>query len=125
MDKAIQAPHFEGLDTAIEGIQPLIEALVDECQEMTLIAERRTVLLAAKVMHIFPTLAWQAAILPGTNCEAARKQRETAITAMAALNLDMSAVMRADIGLEDIRPPQSPRPNCWRRIGNRLRALTS
>ena len=41
MDKAIQAPHFEGLDTAIEGIQPLIEALVDECQEMTLIAERR------------------------------------------------------------------------------------
>ncbi len=125
VDKAIQAPHFEGLDTAIEGIQPLIEALVDECQEMTLIAERRTVLLAAKVMHIFPKLAWQAAILPGTNCEAARKQRETAITAMAALNLDMSAVMRADIGLEDIRPPQSPRPNCWRRIGNRLRALTS
>ncbi len=122
VDKAIQTPHFEGLDTAIEGIQPLIQALVDEFQEMTLIAEQRTLLLAAKVMHILPKLAWQAAILRGTNCEASRKQRDTALTAMVALNLDMSAVMRADIGLGDIRPLQPPEPNRWRRTGNRLRA---
>jgi hypothetical protein len=76
-------------------------------------------------MYFLPILARQAAILPGTNCEAARAQRALAIQAMAALNMDMGAVMRADIGLGDIRPPESPRPHWWLRIGSRLRAMTS
>lgn len=121
VDKAIQSPNFEGLETAIEGTQPLVEALVDELEEMTNIAETRTVQMAARVTHILPTLARQAAILPGTNCPAARQQRTAAIDAMAALSLDMSAVMRADLGLEDVRLPKPPTPNLRQRIVSKLR----
>ncbi|UNB98349.1 hypothetical protein H5U98_22765 [Mycolicibacterium boenickei] len=71
--------------------------------EMMPVSEQRTVDLATTVVQALPCLAYQGVPLPGAATIAALSQRRLAIGAMTLLMVDLTGVMRQDVGLSGWR----------------------
>jgi hypothetical protein len=67
------------------------------------VAEQRTVDMGTVVVNTLPCLAYQAVPLPGTAHLAALLQRDEALTEIAHLMVDLTMVIRQDVGLSGWR----------------------
>jgi hypothetical protein len=77
--------------------------LTEKQLAMLPVCEQRTADMATVVAEILPCLAYQAVPLPGTSSLAALDQRKLAIMAMSLLMVDLTGIMRQDVGLSGWR----------------------